>query len=687
MAFKKYTAKMTFTNKVPKQHLKYYTDFPLYAKKENNENVIDNEKMYEYFNEPFSNEAIKINVDVKGDDLDITEFDLFSAKIKRSFFENYDIKYFNYVLVEIFWDENSSEKFYCWIIRKNLIYNDLSFMNFSFIVDYFPTFYEQIKEQYMLVVIDRRSFPIYKSKDSIQDELKRRLERKSWNISCDELCQADDILYYSHHFKSLNKVHGKYIYHEKLKQVPNYLSSPNYGILTSNNTAICDKPPCSVNISPLFKINIGSRVISENPNAIFPAKTFEFDNFEVSYKRWLNMNDDKILKDIKQLIKDSEIGDFVLIFLYEYNNLGSENNFKLSIREYPNEENKYDDFKFHIPLHFQQFHTEYVVRANQDEINQIQTELIFLSGYNKKEKNFWKDDINLNIAFRTSADDIFYDVYYDNNYENKKNEFVQNTINPLISFNTWMKIFYKGDDWENYLRSNKERRKIARASQNKDFLVGATSKILGGSIAGGIAAAKYGATIGSYFGLNPISIGTGVLVGATIGFATFFGKSLIDEYVGTSERAQMEAREKDLMNSSSPPIPSNVGGDYISIFANKKEENELQIMHPLGVYVTEMVAFGWEWKNEFESFDKLGVASQKLLDNLIKFGEKCFKTIDNFNLFEFILKNKTDQNVFYIHMASAIPKNFVFYSNIFSILESGLSETLMTGLRFHIYGI
>lgn len=694
MAFKKYSAKLTLTKQKPFKHTMYYTDFPMWRIFNPNVNMYDINiiKFNEYFESPFAEPTDLLDLDVAGDYMTIDKTGgQIDIALNRSDFLDYEINDFQYAKIEISYDENKSETFYCWIISKHLVDNDLTYMNFKFILDIIPSFltlrtleYRGFITQHFQAVIDRRSFYVYKDNNiSYEIEQKRRIERKKWNISCDELCQGEENLYYNHHFKSSRNILGAYVYNTKLPDgIPEGKSwlSNNAFLRVGIGQQVCDKPPCTLNFSPWFIGNISACNIPTNAGGSPLVNQKVFTSFEDTYNRWKLMGGQIVYDEISFNSPNQPPTNFILIILYESTGDFNLKNFQLKINEFPNEQFKYNDFKSAIPLHFQDNHTKYMIKSNQDEINEIDEELIFLNGFNYQDSSNqgkWIDDILLQVNHRALPDSIFYDVYF-NDWTNPNNiskiEFNQRNIKLILSFENWMRIYSQASDLDNYLRANAEQRKIAQQQNVNEYVTSLGKRTLGGIISGALVGAKVGSLGGA----------GGAAIGGALGLLTVVGSKFFDQATGTDFDSQDRARLRDLRSGFTPPIPSSVGANYTSIYTPLVGgvNLETQIMHPLGLYVTEVTSFGWEWKYNFTNYQTLGQNSQDLLNNIINFGEKCYRQVQQFNLFDFIVNNKTDQDKFYIHFAGATASNQVYYSNIFEVVEQMFIELLVTGIRF-----
>lgn len=674
MSYQSYTAKIILTEKVPNFHTKQITDFNFYVKN----NLISVDDFKKYFEEPFQDTTLK-EIVISGDSLNIGIADgTINCSIDRKEFENEKILY-RYAKVELTYDLKKTEFFYCWVTRQMIRETSLTKIDINLLLDLIPSFFDSIILQLFDVNITQRSMRIFKSSESYLKEREYRFERQKYNLSCSSRCQSEQFLYYRHHFKSQNKIEGLIIFDSELPEdfkKDGYFTNNEYPAYSPEFLGFeKQNVPINWSISPFFLTYNRILKIKKDGST---TENESFNNFDDLFLKQRNWYGQFLLDQIRKQVPNVNFYRYLFICLYENKN-NLINNFNLNIFENESEKFKYNDFKNNIPLHFQEFHTKYMIIANQDSINEIPINQIFYDGFNLDKsikENKWIDDVLISICQRLLPTTTYYDVFYWNFTKeliNPKKEFNQNNIQPLLSFETIIKFYIQETDFNAFLRANPDREKIAKQEDIKNFLIRSLG-LIGGGVVGG---AKIGVKIGSVGG------GLGAFLGLTLGALIAVGTQIYNRTNLLDSSGQLETQKQELKNSFKPALTSDVGGNYISFIF----ENEEKIMHPLGIYCLEITSFGWEWKYNFTDYKNYGIHSQKLLNNLINYGENCDYLVNNFNLFNYVLKNRTDQNIFYIKISQGVSSNQIFYSNIFYNVDNTLILLLIAGIRFHFIDI
>lgn len=230
----------------------------------------------------------------------------------------------------------------------------------------------------------------------------------------------------------------------------------------------------------------------------------------------------------------------------------------------------------------------------------------------------------------------------------------------------WPIIYIQETDLDKYLRSSGEQRKLQSSVERNNLIKNMALGALGGAFAG--------ARVGSAGGLQGALIGS--VIGFVIGIAGFFTTEIKGLFGPTYEQRE-EARQKDLANGFTPSVPSNLATNYIFGVGT---DDYLRNDNILGIKCLVLTSYNWE-NNLHPKRDNLD--TQRLLFNLINYGEKCQKYFREFNFLQFVAKNKTDQNSFFI-MAEQVKT--VYYSNwskIFSKMPEIFATLMTTGLRFN----
>lgn len=686
MAFTKYTAEVILTTELPTSHNINYTDFNIYRKFDdvNKKYVLDDNKFKNYFNEPFINKENILSKNLAGDNINIDSSSGFiNLKFKRDWFGEVDYNEYKYAKIKLFFDETKYEEFYCWINNIIIDNTQLVYLKMKLTIDLIPTNYESIKKQYYTTVITRRSFNVWKSKNNYEDERQLRLNRFSWNISCDNLCQASH--YHSHiiplevdRYVVDNPAGGK-MWGEK-KEIRgmfifNLSSSTSADANFYNSIEKFTDPynvdfkkslqPASIPQPPIFLLSIYNKNIPPKDET---SGYLNFSTYGILRDYVYNyLRDDKLLKVIFDgVIPESKPSQILNIFLYPYN------------KEIDKKERDFKTYAntslytwYNQPLHYLQYHTKYSVIGNQDELGEISNDYIFLEGYDylsSINSQKWIDAIPLKIYPRITTENVVLDVYptqwIPSAVQNKDISTKVWDITPALSLDFWVKIYPEEDALSKYLRSSQEQRKLQKQQARNAYIKKGIGSVLGGAIAGATAGAK----------ITAIGGVPGMLAGAILGIIGFF----VSEHILNLSPEQQELnKQQDIANSFTPSIPSNLGGDYI--FGNTPTLTEY---HPLGVGVLIISAYGWEDNLEISNIDRM-VDSKRMLNNLINFGEKCEKYFKEFNFFEFVANNKTDQEVFYLVGEQSVPKNQLKWSNIFENLPETFAQLMQTGLRFH----
>lgn len=696
MAFKKYTAEVILTTELPKEHSINYTDFNIYRKFDevSEKYILDDDKFINYFNEPFSDEKNLLKRELSGDNIVIQSGNgIFDLRFHRDWFCEVDFNIYKYAKVKLFFDETKSEEFYCWINTILLDNNQLVYINMNLVIDLIPTNYFQIKKQLYSTVITRRSFDVFKSNLSYLKEQEKRLERFSWNISCDDLCKSEHyisrIIPIDHEryiennpnepgrkrWGDKKEIRGMFIWDSVLNK-ENAKYGYNFSNLEQftdilNNDFLKSLQPASIPQPPIFQINL-SKIdipIMERPGylTLIDGTYLNFDNYLIlrnyvyQYLRGKRLLE--VLGNGKEVNPKPE--NIITMFLYPYNKIEKKKERSFKALASPEDYNFYKD----IPLHYKQLHTKYTIIGNQDEVGEIKSDFVFLNGYNYLDSinlGKWVECVPLKIFPRITTQNVVLDIYATNwikaSFHNKETPTLTWDITPILSLDFWVKIYAEVSALEKYLRSNEEQRKLQMQQARNTYIFG----IIGSALAG----AAVGASTGSKFG--PYGIGIGITIGAVIGIAGYFFK---EHVLGIRPEDAEKAKQKDLQNSFSPSIPSILGGNYI--FGNTPQLNNY---HVLGIGLLIVSGYGWE-NNISQETDKID--SQRMLNNLINFGEKCQKYFKEFNFLEFVANNKTDKDVFYIVGEQSRPKNSIKWSNIISDLPLIFASLMETGLRFH----